>query len=207
MKIKFCGMMTKRDIEVVNELKPDYIGFVFAESPRKLSPETAKEFKNLLDPDIKAVGVFVNEDIKTVANYLENNIIDIVQLHGNEDNDYINALREMSGKPIIKAFRVKDKNDIIEANKVNADYYLFDAYNSVRAGGTGKTFKWELLKECIDMIDKPFFLAGGLDVNNILEASKIGADVLDLSSGIETDGKKDAEKMSKIMKLIRRQYE
>ena len=197
IKIKMCGLSRPCDIEKVNELRIDYIGFVFApKSKRYVSLEKARELKKLLDPKIKAVGVFVKEDAETVANLLEKGIIDIAQLHGGEDESYIQKLRSLTSKPIIKAFRIDSAEDVEKANKSTADFILLDSGN----GGTGTTFDWSLLRS----ISRPFFLAGGLDVNNVKEAAKTLAPyAVDVSSGIETNGLKDENKMTAFVKKVR----
>ncbi len=188
-KIKLCGLTRIEDIEAVNELKPDYIGFVFAsKSKRYISPQKAKILKNLLDPSIKAVGVFVNASPENIAELLNENIIDIAQLHGNEDDDFITKLRSFSGKPIIKAFTIKSENDIEAAQKSTADYVLLDS-----GAGTGQAFNWSLIKN----IKRDYFLAGGLSPENALDAvKKLHPFALDVSSGIETNGIKDKQKMA-----------
>ena len=107
-RVKMCGMTSEGDVINANELKPDYIGFEFANNSRRfVAPQRAQELKKLLDKDIKAVGVFVDEDIETVLALIMDGTIDIAQLHGNEDDDYITLLRERTGKPVIKAFRIR----------------------------------------------------------------------------------------------------
>lgn len=188
-KIKLCGLTRIEDIEAVNELKPDYIGFVFAsKSKRYISPQKAKILKDLLDPSIKAVGVFVNEKTENIAKLLNENIIDIAQLHGNEDDDFITKLRSLSDKPIIKAFTIKSENDIETAQKSTADYVLLDS-----GAGTGQAFNWSLIKN----INRDYFLAGGLSPENALDAvKKLHPFALDVSSGIETNGIKNKQKMA-----------
>ncbi|MBR1597874.1 MAG: phosphoribosylanthranilate isomerase [Lachnospiraceae bacterium] len=193
-RIKFCGLTRPCDIEVVNELKPDYIGFVFwQKSKRYITRLEAKELKAMLSKDIKAVGVFVDEDISRVTALLKDGIIDIVQLHGSEDEAYIKEVRKLTGKQIIKAFKVTPEADINKINESSADYVLLDA-----GMGDGKTFDWDL----INNIQRPYFLAGGLDCNNVSEAvSKLEPFAVDVSSGIETDGLKDPIKMREFMSL------
>lgn len=195
IKIKFCGLRRKEDIENVNKLKPDYIGFVFAPGrKRTVDEDTTKELKNLLDPNIKAVGVFVNEEVKKVAKLLNDGIIDIAQLHGNEDEEYIKTLRSLSSKKIIKAIEIQSVDDIQKANESSADYVLLDS-----GKGSGVTFNWNLIKE----VNRPYFLAGGLDCDNIENALAIlNPYAVDVSSGIETDGFKDFDKMEKFKNIV-----
>ena len=197
-KIKLCGLSRKCDIEWVNALKPEYIGFVFwSKSKRNVPPEKAKELKDLLSPDIKAVGVFVDEPIENVAELLNDNIIDIAQLHGGEDEEYIKKLRALSDKPIIKAFLLKSEIDAERAEKSTADYILVDS-----GTGTGKSFDWELLKN----ISRPYFLAGGLCCENISQAiTALDPYAVDVSSGIETNGCKDKNKMAAFVAAVRKE--
>ena len=197
-KIKLCGLSRKCDIEWANALKPEYIGFVFwSKSKRNVPPEKAKELKDLLSPDIKAVGVFVDEPIENVAELLNDNIIDIAQLHGGEDEEYIKKLRALSGKPIIKAFLLKSDIDAERAEKSTADYILVDS-----GTGTGKSFDWELLKN----ISRPYFLAGGLCCENISQAiTALDPYAVDVSSGIETNGCKDKNKMAAFVAAVRKE--
>ena len=197
-KIKLCGLSRKCDIEWANALKPEYIGFVFwSKSKRNVPPEKAKELKDLLSPDIKAVGVFVDEPIENVAELLNDNIIDIAQLHGGEDEEYIKKLRALSDKPIIKAFLLKSESDAERAEKSTADYILVD-YGT----GTGKRCDWELLKN----ISRPYFLAGGLCCENISQAiTALDPYAVDVSSGVETNGCKDKNKMAAFVAAVRKE--
>lgn len=195
-KIKLCGLSRNCDIDVVNKLKPDFIGFVFwQKSKRFVTKEKAFELKSLLNPDIKAVGVFVDEKPETVAQLLNLGIIDMAQLHGSESEEYIEDLKKLSGKPIIKAFRVKTKQDIIDAQKSSADYVLLDS-----GAGTGTVFDWELIQN----IQRPYFLAGGLDTCNAETAvKKLKPYAVDVSSGIETNRLKDKDKMTAFVVAVR----
>lgn len=197
-KIKLCGLSRPCDIEAVNELRPDFIGFVFAKkSKRYVSPETAAALKAALDPAIRAVGVFVSEPVEGVASLLERGIIDVAQLHGKEDEAYIAALRSMTDKPIIKAFRIDTEEDVRKANNSSADFVLLDSGN----GGTGTVFDWNLLQG----ITRPYFLAGGLNPENAEAAvSALKPYAVDVSSGIETDGFKDAAKMAAFVAAVKR---
>lgn len=199
-KIKFCGLSRVCDIETVNELKPEYIGFVlWPESKRYVTAKKALSLKKILSPDIMAVGVFVDEDVKIIAEYLNAGIIDVAQLHGNEDEDYIKNLRSLTDKIIIKAFKIEHENDVTRAEKSSADYVMLDS-----GKGTGKTFSWSLIQN----ISRPYFLAGGLNLNNIESAIKILKPyAVDLSSGIETDGLKDKNKMSEFIKAVRKEQD
>lgn len=197
-KIKLCGLSLPCDIEAANELKPDYIGFVFApKSRRYVTYKKAEELKSLLSPDIEAVGVFVNEPSPNIATLLKKGIIDIAQLHGDEDEDYIAELRLLTDKTIIKAFRIKTANDIKILEQSTADDILLDS-----GAGTGTVFDWELLKS----IQRPYFLAGGLDARNVASAIKtLHPYAVDVSSGIETDGVKDKTEMAAFVAAVRKE--
>lgn len=199
-KIKICGLSRECDIDFVNIAKPDFIGFVFAEkSKRKVDFETALKLKNQLDKNIRSVGVFVNNDIDFVLSLVNNGIIDLIQLHGDEDENYILSLKEKTSAKIIRAVRVKTTEDILKADKLPVDYLLLDTYTKGEYGGSGKTFGWNMIPK----ISKPYFLAGGLNAENIKSALKVGAYCLDVSSGAETDGKKDKDKIIKIVNTVR----
>lgn len=197
-KIKLCGLSRPCDIEVANRLKPEYIGFVFVpKRKRNVSPEQASELKQLLAPELKAVGVFVNETPENVASLLRNGVIDLAQLHGDESEDYIKQLRTLTDKPVIKAFRVETEQDIAEAEHSTADYILLDS-----GAGTGRVFDWGLLRN----FPRPYFLAGGLSVDNVEHAIKqLHPFAVDVSSGIETDGAKDKEKMAAFVAAVRKE--
>lgn len=198
-KIKLCGLSRTCDIEVANELKPEYIGFVFAKKSRRyVSPEKAAELRRVLSSDIRAVGVFVNESPENIAELLNSGIIDVAQLHGNEDDEFIKRLRTLADKPVIKAFRIDSEQDIAGAIKSSADYVLLDS----GSGGTGTAFDWELIKN----IQRPYFLAGGLDIHNVESAVKdLMPYGVDVSSGIETDGYKDRNKMAAFVSAVRKE--
>ncbi len=198
-KIKLCGMFRDEDIDFANIAKPDYIGFIFAKSRRQIDKQTAKKFKEKLSDNIKAVGVFVNSPIKEIEEIVKEGIIDIIQLHGDEDEKYVLDLKSVAEIPIIKAVRVKNDQDIKIADKTNADYLLLDTYSANAMGGTGKTFDWQIIPE----IKKPFFLAGGINLDNIEDAIKTDAFCIDTSSGVETNGIKDKDKMIEIVRKVK----
>ena len=199
-KIKICGLSRLEDISAVNALKPEYIGFVFFKKSRRyVSPEKALELKKILDKEIKAVGVFVDEDIKTVEKFLKSGIIDIAQLHGNETDDYIKSLKELTVQPVIKAFKIRSLSDIEKAEKSLADMILLDA-----GMGDGKVFDWSL----VSGFKRPYFLAGGLDCTNAQSAvSQLHPYALDVSSSVETDGLKDIQKMTAFINAVRKEDE
>ena len=199
MKIKLCGLTRPCDIETVNELQPDYIGFVFAKKSRRyVSPEKAEELKAMLAPGIQAVGVFVNEEPEQIVSLLEAGTIDVAQLHGQEGEREIRRLRELTDHPLIQAFRIDTEQDVERANASTADYVLLDS----GAGGTGTVFDWDLLQA----IRRPYFQAGGLDTENLgTVKAKLNPYGIDVSSGIETDGYKDKEKMTAFVAAARKE--
>ena len=197
-KIKICGMMQPGDVITACALGADYIGFILSDGFRRsVGPETFCKLASCLDDhrsEAKKVGVFVNEPIGNIlANYAE--MLDVIQLHGNEDDAYITQLKERAGKPVIKAFRVTCTDDVRRAQNSRADCVLLDS-----GTGTGKLFDHSLIKD----IGRPYFLAGGLNPENVAEA--IGAlhpFAVDVSSGVETDGRKDPQKMRAFVEAVR----
>lgn len=202
-KVKICGLSRVEDIEAANRLIPDYIGFVFwPKSKRYVDPKTASSLRMILDPKIKAVGVFVDAPAVEVSDLLNRGIIDIAQLHGSEDEEYIRFLRASTDKPLIKAFQIRSDDPeqvskiLQEAEESSADYVLIDS-----GMGSGKTFDWDLLSG----FKREYFLAGGLDPENVGEAvARTSAFAVDVSSNVETDGKKDETKMKAFVDAVRR---
>ena len=190
-KIKLCGLKRPEDIEAVNIAGPDYIGFVFANTRRMVTREQAINLKRMLDKNIKAVGVFVNENINFVSELANEHTIDVIQLHGDEDNSYISELRSLTAAPIIKAVRVKSRDDIINAQNTDAQYLLLDAYHPQQYGGTGESFNHSFIPENI----KPYFLAGGINADNICNVIK--------NFNPYCNGLKDKNKILKIVELVR----
>lgn len=198
--IKICGLTRDIDMEYVNQLFPDYIGFVFAKSKRQINDTTAFQLKQKLDPKIKAVGVFVNDSIKHIQSLCNTGTIDLIQLHGNEDETYIRRLKETISNPILRAIRVRKQEDIQNAEKLSCDYLLLDAYHENQYGGSGKSFDWTI----IENVQKPFFLAGGINPSNVRNAiSQVQPYGIDVSSGVETDGVKDPNKLLEIITKVR----
>jgi phosphoribosylanthranilate isomerase len=194
MKIKICGLVRPEDIEAVNEAFPDYIGFVFAESRRKLSPQKARELKRILRQEINAVGVFVDAAMEDIEQLVMDGTIDTVQLHGAEDEGYIEKLKVRCGAKIIKALRVAGKEDIAAWENSAADFLLFDG-----GAGDGRQFDWGL----IDRVKKPFFLAGGINAGNLNAALRVKPYCIDISSGAETGGLKDREKILELVREVK----
>ena len=201
-RIKICGLCCVEDIGAVNRVLPDYIGFVFAPSRRRIDIETAAILKEKLDTRIKAVGVFVNEDINAISDIVKkNSVIDLIQLHGDENDLYIEQLKKVCDCPVIKAFGIGGDSDTLPAVPNKADYLLFDAISEQR-GGVGRAFDWRLLKEYRNM---PYFLAGGLSTENVASViDLLSPFCVDVSSGVETDGVKDTRKIEKFVNLVRR---
>lgn len=197
-KVKICGLKTIEDIEAVNQTLPDFIGFVFAESKRKIGVKRAADLKKRLDPKITAVGVFVNQEIDFIIELYQRRVIDLVQLHGEENTEYIQKLKKRGIHSIIKAVGIKDTLPVLPKK---VDYLLFDKL-SKESGGTGKKFDWNCL---LDYHQKPYFLAGGLDAHNVVDGIQmLSPFCVDVSSGVETDGKKDPEKIKDFINLVRR---
>ena len=247
--IKICGLKRIEDVYTVNEFKPDYVGFVFAATKRFVSDETAAILKAALNPDIPAVGVFVNEPIAHIVKLVREKSIDIIQLHGQEDLDYVNQLREeltkevgsqdkgeISRVPLIKVVRIdvtmdekladeklsdektvdenvyaawKEKQTeinrklIMEAKKCEPEYLLFDSKVKGIPGGSGQTFNVETLPDD-EEIGLPYFLAGGIDLSNVSGLISLKRPFgIDVSSAVETDGFKDAEKIKAMIEAVR----
>lgn len=197
-KIKMCGMMQPKDVIAACTAGADYIGFILSDGFRRsIGLGTFCELASYADDynrDAKKVGVFVDEPIENILEYYAESL-DLIQLHGNEYNDYITELKARTGKPVIKAFKITCEDDVRHAQKSKADFVLLDS-----GTGTGKLFDHSLIQD----IGRPYFLAGGLDPENVAEA--IGAlhpYAVDVSSGIETDGRKDAEKIRRFAETVR----
>ena len=196
-RVKICGLSRPEDIFQANKLKSDYIGFVFyPKSKRAVTQSQAALLKAMLDKEIKAVGVFVNADIAFIEKLAQLRIIDLVQLHGDEDSLYIQELRKRVYIPIIKAIRVQGEESLQNLRNYPVDFFLFDTYKPGQYGGTGERFNLEL--EGVT-IPKPYFIAGGLDASNVAQviAENPHAYAVDVSGGVEDSatGLKDAQKM------------
>ena len=180
VKIKKKKKKRLEDIEIVNKYKPDFIGFVFANSKRKVSYNLALNLRKNLSEDISVVGVFVDADKKEILKLYDDGIIDIAQLHGNEDENY----------------EISQNTDLSKYDDYNSDYLLLDS-----GKGSGKTFDWNLIKKDLK---KDFFLAGGLNSSNISQAiCEFNPYAVDLSSALEVDGFKDENKIKEIMEIIK----
>ena len=204
-RVKICGLSRPEDIFQANKLKSDYIGFVFyPKSKRAVTQSQAALLKAMLDKEIKAVGVFVNADIAFIEKLAQLRIIDLVQLHGDEDSLYIQELRKRVYIPIIKAIRVQGEESLQNLRNYPVDFFLFDTYKPGHYGGTGERFNLEL--EGVT-IPKPYFIAGGLDASNVAHviAENPHAYAVDVSGGVEDSatGLKDAQKMADFVAQVK----
>lgn len=201
-KIKICGLRREQDIGYVNRYLPDYVGFIFVERRRRyISFDDAERLKQKLAPQIQAVGVFLDEEVSRVTECVRRGIIDVIQLHGREDDKYIEEVRKQNpGRTIVKAISVANRADVEQAMSSSADYLLFDTDTGKNSGGSGRAFDWNLLAG----VRRPFFLAGGLTPDTVLSAqSMVHPFALDISSGVETDGWKDEVKIAAVINAIR----
>ena len=214
VKLKICGLRRKEDINIVNKYGPDYIGFVFADSPRKVSYEEAKVLSDILSEDIVPVGVFVNEHMKLIVDLFKDGIIKIAQLHGDEDEKYIRNLKDKSIEqtgieiPVINAIEIKDISNEDSGTDYNdelwkwrdsaSDYFILDS-----GKGSGKTFDWNLIDKNSEFFRNSIFLAGGLNSENLTSAiEEFNPFAVDLSSSVETDGFKDEKKIKEIIEIM-----
>lgn len=197
-KIKICGLSRPEDVQAANELRPDMIGFVFwPKSSRYVTPGRARELRALLADGITAVGVFVDEDISLVSELLMSGTIDMAQLHGSESDGYIDRLGRLTGKPVIRAFRIGAEEDVRAAERSPADLVLLDS-----GAGSGRTFDWSLIKD----IKRRYLLAGGLDKDNVGRAVRtLHPYGVDVSSMVETNGRKDSTKMAEFISAVRKE--
>ena len=197
VRIKICGLMRPQDIDMVNEVCPDIAGFILASGRRRtVTPEQMRELTGRLKPEIRSAAVFLDQDIRWIADLAEGGLMDIIQLHGHEGNEEIRYLRSRTDKTVIKAFRIDTAENIRRAEDSEADLVLLDH----GAGGTGQAWDWSLLTG----MKRPFILAGGLDSENVQEAvSKTHPFGVDVSSGVETDGCKDREKILRFVRTVR----
>ena len=197
VKIKICGLKRLEDIEIVNKYMPDYMGFVFADTKRKVSHELARQLKDKLDPEIISVGVFVDAPKEEIIELFENGTIEMAQLHGLESEDYIKDLKAMTDNRliVIKAIEMSQDTDLLKYDSSNADYLLLDS-----GKGSGKTFDWRLIRKDLK---KDFFLAGGLNKDNVTQAiEEFEPYAVDLSSSLEVNGFKNEDKIKEIMEII-----
>lgn len=205
MNIKICGIRRTEDVRFLNESLPDFTGFVFADTRRKVSREQATVLYRMLDRRIKVFGVFVNAPAEFIKGLAKEGVIDAIQLHGDETEEDIISLKRETGLPVIKAVRARDSESILQADHLSCDYLLLDTYRAGQYGGTGETFSWDMIPE---KLEHPYFLAGGLHAQNLKCAMDhvsgrgicLGVDV---SGGVETNGYKDKEKIKRVVEIVR----
>ncbi len=197
-KIKICGLRSEEDIRIVNRCQPDYAGFICCSRFRRYVPsDTLEQLSKLLHPGIRKVGVFVDQPVEQIAQIVRRQLVDIIQLHGCEDERYISGLRQLipSEIRIMKAFQIHSAEDICQVEASTADDVLLDG-----GQGSGQTFDWRK----IESMNRPFFLAGGLNPENVEEAvRRLHPCAVDVSSGVETDGHKDEEKVRQLIRRVR----
>lgn len=198
-KIKICGITDTAAIPAINRLTPDYVGFIMTRGfKRSVSDDFVKKCGALLNSRIKKVGVFVNDDVHRIAWLVQDGTIDVVQLHGDEDGEYIRALKALTPVAVIKAVGVQ--GDRVDPWPVECDFVLLDSCSKEARGGTGKRVAWRRYDE----IDKPFFLAGGITPSNVAQAiAAVHPFGVDSSGGLETDGRKDEQKICQYIANIR----
>ena len=195
-ELKICGLSRLEDIVAVNRHGADFAGFVFYEkSKRYVDPYKANELIDLLRADIKPVGVFMDEPIDNVVRIARITGVELVQLHGHESEEYVEYIKRTLDRPVIKAYKASEKGALERAANSNADYVMIDS-----GAGSGKKFDWNILKD----FKRDYFLAGGLDPESVGEAiSLLEPFAVDVSSGVETDGIKDEEKIAKFIKAVK----
>ena len=199
-RIKICGLKTIEDIQAVNRWKPDFAGFVFAPGKRQITLEQAAELRRALDSKIQAVGVFVNAPLEEATALADAGVIQLIQLHVEEDAVYMENLRRRTDKPLIKAVAARSREEILEAENLPCEYLLLDAYRKGSPGGNGETFDWKI----IPPLEKPWFLAGGLSPENVEQAIKICRPFgVDVSSGVEIQGKKSQQRIREFIEKVR----
>lgn len=200
-KIKICGICRKQEIDYVNKYRPDYVGFMFSDSRKQLNAREALDLRKRLADGIETVGVFVNEDPAYAASMCEEGIIDMVQLHGDEDEAYIRRLKELTDKPVIRAVRVCSREKVLKAQELPCDYLLLDAFTPGVRGESGRLIS----RNFIPPLKKPWFLSGGLGVDNLEKIMKqLSPYGFDISGGVESGGRKDAKKIKKVIDMVRR---
>ena len=203
VNIKICGLRRKEDVQYVNEFLPEYVGFVFAKSKRQVSIDEAIELTKTIDSNIKKVGVFVDTQIDFIIEAIKRCGLKVLQLHGNESAEYVNKLKSLipHEKYIWKAVKA-DENEIERCKEYDVDTFLIDAFTKDSFGGSGKLFDWELAL-CAKRYGR-IIVAGGLNEENVEEAiEKTMPYAVDVSSGVETNGVKDKEKIKNFIYRIR----
>lgn len=215
MKVKICGIRRMEDVEIINRYLPDYAGFVFAKSKRQVLPDEAKRLAANIDGRIKKVGVFVDQPIELLAELLIEETVDYLQLHGGEDTAYERKLCQIleekgiknPSERLIKAYRIKNKEDFEKMSPTACKYLLLDAFSVKCEGGNGESFDWSHINKWKTSNKKPFFLAGGIGLHNVKEAiADVKPYAIDVSSSLEENGFKSEEKIKEFMERIK-EYE
>ena len=203
MRIKFCGIRRLEDVAAVNLCQPDYMGMILSGGFRRsISQEQAQRLVQEKSAAIAAVGVFVNESSETICRMAEQLHLQVIQLHGNESAEQIQTLQQKTGLPVWKALRIGTLEELKSAGTNPADCLILEGKTGAGIGGTGVCADWELLAR--HSWNRSFFLAGGLQPENVLEAiATVSPTGVDFSSGIEEDGVKSLRRMKQLMTLIR----
>ncbi|MCJ8008475.1 phosphoribosylanthranilate isomerase [Lederbergia wuyishanensis] len=195
MKVKICGIMSEEAALAASEAGADFLGFVFAESKRKITPESAALIIQRVQQNVKSVGVFVNESYENIIRIAGIAKLDYIQLHGDESPEFCKSLPY----PVIKAFSIKEQDDIKQLAKYDCEYFLVDSPGVKYRGGSGIPFDWSLL-EHLDIPREKIILAGGLDSENVKKAiTTVKPAIVDVSSGVETNGVKDLRKIQEFL--------
>lgn len=202
-RIKVCGIQRLEDVDILNRFLPEYAGFIFAESKRRVDIEKAKCLIRNLAKSIRPAGVFVNADLNMVKHTVEQCGLNVIQLHGEETTDYMeNVKKFLPSVEIWKAIRVEGLESLKKLEEKSADAFLLDTYSKEAYGGTGKTFDWEIASRLSQKYK--IILAGGLNSRNAARAiDTVRPFCLDVSSGVETDGYKDEEKIRDFVYAVR----
>lgn len=196
-ELKICGLSRLEDVIAVNRYGADYAGFVFFQkSKRYVDPYKANELIGVLRADIKPVGVFMDEPLDNVIRIARISGVEMIQLHGHESAEYVEYVKRILERPVIKAYKASEEGALERAADSNADYVMIDS-----GAGSGKRFDWNILKN----FRRDYFLAGGLDPDSVGEAIRmLEPFAVDVSSGVETDGVKDEKKIEKFIKAVKR---
>lgn len=200
-KIKICGLQTAEDVDAVNKVQPEYAGFVFAASKRQVTDAQANGLRQQLSKEITSVGVFVNDSIAHIASLCSSKVINLIQLHGTESEAYVRAVQEATGIPVIKAARIASKEAAEEVLKTRAEYLLYDAFAGAHIyGGSGTVIDTSFIPKLV----RPVFLAGGLTAENVEQVIKDHQPFcVDVSSGVEVNGKKEYYKIKEFVERVR----
>ncbi|ENH97700.1 N-(5'-phosphoribosyl)anthranilate isomerase [Gracilibacillus halophilus YIM-C55.5] len=200
VQVKICGLKHETAVRAAVDVGADFLGFVFAHSKRQVSVEQAKQLAQNVPSHVKKVGVFVNEELSSIQHAITEAGLDYVQLHGDESP----AFCQQIGVPVIKAFQVISTEDVEQIGAYDCAYYLLDSPAGKYRGGNGETFDWTLTKQ-YDFLNKRVILAGGLRQDNVQEAiDEVQPTAVDVSSGVETDGEKDVEKIQAFINTVKK---